>query len=186
MKKIFFTTFFLSLISIFISAQDFGTPAPAPKPKQEPKPFPDWNKVYFGGGVGLWFGNRSSFVNLSPIVGYKITEKYSAGFGITYIYIQDRNYIPPITLNAYGGNIFNRYLLTNFLFAHAEYEILNGNWKLTDQRFNLENVWVGGGLRQHAGNSSIMIYALWNVNETIYSRAYFPSPQIRMGIGIGL
>ena len=168
----------------FCLSQDFNPPVP--KPEKEKKPFWSWDKVYGGGGVGLWFGGRSTFVNLSPQVGYKITEKYSAGLGITYIYIQDRNYIPPISLNIYGGNIFNRYLLTDFLFAHAEYEILNGNWELTDRRFNLSNVWVGGGLRQHAGNSSINILGLWNLNENIYSKAYFPSPQIRIGFSIGL
>lgn len=185
MKRHILIFVYCLLCTVYCFSQDFTPPAP-PKPKKEKTPFPDRDKVYFGGGLGLWFGTRTSFVNLSPIVGYRVTEKYSAGVGITYINIQDRSYAPPITLNAFGGNIFNRFLLTDFLFAHAEYEILNGNWTLTERRFNLENIWVGGGLRQHAGGSSLMIYALWNLNETLYSKAYFPSPQIRVGLGIGL
>jgi hypothetical protein len=167
-------------------SQDFNPPEP--KKEKEKKPFWSWDKVYGGGGIGLSFGNRITFINLSPQVGYKITEKYSAGFGITYIYVQDRGFTPAYSLNIFGGNIFNRYLITNFLFAHAEYEIINGPWNLpySNKRFNLYNVWLGGGLRQSAGHSSLNIVALWNLNETFYSRMYFPSPQIRIGINIGI
>jgi hypothetical protein len=122
------------------------------------------------------------------MVGYKITPAYSAGISITYIYVKDNRYSSANSLNVYGGSVFTRYLITDFLFAHAEYELLNGDWDqpYSNRRFSMNNVWVGGGLRQHSGNSSINIMVLWNLNETDYSKAYFGNPQLRIGIGIGL
>jgi len=183
-KNILYILLLSSNFTFFTSAfsQDFNPPIP--KPEKEKKPFWSWDKVYAGGGIGLQFGTLT-MVNIAPDIGYKITEKYSAGFGIRYIYFADRSMRPPYELNIYGGSIFNRYIITDFLFAHAEYELLNGPWNPSSQRrSNLNNVWVGGGLRQLVGNSSLNIMALWNLNDTPANP--FPNPQIRMGISIGL
>jgi len=180
-KYLLLLTFCILPFTLCLS-QDFNPPAP--KKENEKKPFWSWDKVYGGGGVGLWFGSSGAFVNLSPQVGYKITEKFSAGLGITYMYISDKRYVPPIKINIYGGNIFSRYLFTEFLFAYAEYEPLNGNWNtpLSNERFFIQNVWLGGGFRQRAGNSSLNIMGLWNLND----EGYVQNPQIRIGINIGL
>ncbi len=178
-KIILHIAYCLLLLPTAAFSQDFNPPVP--KPEKEKKPFWSWDKVYGGGGIGLQFGNIT-LVNVAPDIGYKITERYSAGIGIRYIYFADRfnNY----KLNIYGGSIFNRLIVTDFLFAHAEYEILNGPWPGSQKRSNLHNVWVGGGLRQVVGNSSLNIMALWNLNDEPFNP--FPNPQIRMGISIGL
>ncbi len=192
MKKYFIAFCFL-FSSAYCFTQDFGAPTPAPQHPADtnktkgPTPFWSKDKIYTGGGLGLSFGTIT-FINLSPIIGYKITPKYSAGIGITYIYIKDNRNTSPYSLNIFGGSVFTRYLITQFFFAHAEYEVLEGNWDpyYSSNRFLMENVWVGGGLRQHSGNSSVNIMALWNLTETPYSRAFFGNPQLRIGIGIGL
>ena len=166
-------------------SQDFSTPKPAPPPPQKspPKSFPDWDKVYVGGGLGLQFG-AITLVNIAPDIGYKITERYSAGVGVRYMYFADNRYTPPFTLNIYGASVFNRFIVTDFFFLHAEYEVLNGPWNQSfpNTRFNLNNVWVGGGLRQGGDGASLFITGLWNLND----EGYLPNPQIRMGIAIGL
>lgn len=170
-----------------LQAQDFGPAKPKPsEEKKEDGPFWSWSKVYWGGGFGLGFTQYETLVDLSPLVGYKITPKFSAGVGIVYNYYQNRFYTPSLTLNIYGGTLFTRFLITDFLFAHAEYQPLNGPWRHPDpHRFMIHNVWVGGGLRQAAGsNASFMLMALWNVNENQYS--YPLSPQIRIGFMVGL
>ena len=179
-KKIFFPFVIFILISAVCSSQDFNPPVPK---KDEKKPFWSWDRVYGGGGIGLQFGTIT-LVNVAPDIGYKITERYSAGVGIRYIYFSDRR-PPPYSLNIYGASVFNRLIITDFLFAHAEYEVLNGQWNpYTTRRFNLNNVWVGGGLRQVTGNVSLNLTALWNLNVEPFNP--FPNPQIRMGISVGL
>ncbi|WP_209329868.1 hypothetical protein [Lunatimonas salinarum] len=79
-------------------------------------------RMYFGGNLSLQFGTIT-FIDVSPLAGVMITEKYSAGVGATYQYFNDRffNY----NSNIYGGRIFNRYNVLPRIFAHAEYETLN-------------------------------------------------------------
>lgn len=189
-----------------ITPQPTETPAVTPQPaKQQPtvkaseqpvlkkdsvrkvtplKPKFDWSKVYVGGDLGLSFGTLTA-VNLSPIIGYKLTPKFSAGVGITYIYYS--NTIIKYQYSIYGGSIFSRYQLFKFLFAHVEYQTLNGPWDdYYNRRYFINNFWVGGGLSQPiGGNSSIALMILWNLNRDGYI-SYPPSPWIRMGINIGL
>ena len=157
--------------------QDFN----APPPKPDKPPFWSWDKIYTGGGLGLQFG-AVTLVNVAPDIGYKITERYSAGLGIRYMYFADNRYIPPYKLNIYGASVFNRLIVTDFFFLHGEYEVLNGPWNNLGTRFNITNVWVGGGLRQGSENSSLNLMVLWNLND----EGYLPNPQIRMGVSIGL
>lgn len=181
MKKIILP--FLLACSCLLFLPAFGQDFTPPTPKKDKAPFWSWDKVYTGGGLGLQFG-AVTLVNIAPDIGYKITERYSAGIGLRYMYFADRRYTPPYELNIYGASIFNRFIVTSFFFLHGEYEVLNGPWnqQFPKNRFNLNNVWVGGGLRQGAGNASINIMALWNLND----EGYLPNPQIRMGISIGL
>jgi|ERR1051325_4250581 hypothetical protein len=183
MRKTFFIVLYL-LFAGSVFSQDFNPPPPAPSTDKEKQPFWSWDKVYMGGGLGLNFGSVT-VINLAPDIGYKITERYSAGIGLRYIHISDRQYSPPYVLNIYGGSVFNRLIVTDFFFLHGEYEALNGPWNpRSSTRFFLNNVWAGGGLRQVVGNSSLVVMALWNLNVEPYNP--FPNPQLRMGINIGL
>jgi long-subunit fatty acid transport protein len=171
--------FICCLVTVTCFSQDFNPPIP----KKDKAPFWSWEKVYTGGGLGLQFGTVT-LINVAPDIGYKITERYSAGVGLRYMYFADKRYIPPYEQNIYGGSVFNRFIVTNFFFLHGEYEVLNGPWNRSfpDQRFNLNNIWVGGGLSQGSGNASIHIMVLWNLND----EHYVPNPQIRMGVSVGL
>ena len=164
-------------------SQDF-TPPKTPDPAKDKPPFWSWSRVYGGGGLGLQFGTFT-LINSAPDIGYKITDRLSAGVGIRYIYMADKRVIPIYEMNVYGGSVFSRLLLTDFLFAHAEYEVLNGPFGYyTNERTNLTNVWVGGGFRQHSGNVSLNIMGLWNLNDTPNNP--FPNPQLRIGMTVGI
>lgn len=80
-------------------------------------------RMYFGGNLSLQFGTLT-FIDVSPLAGVMITEKYSAGVGATYQYFNNRFY-QNAAAHVYGGRIFNRYNVLPRIFAHAEYEALN-------------------------------------------------------------
>lgn len=143
------------------------------------------NRIYFGGNLGLQFGTYT-YIDISPLIGYKLTEKLSVGTGVTYIYFRDNFY--DYNTSIYGGRLFSRYRLLENIFTHVEYEVLSRevydiNWDL--KRVNVNSFFVGGGYQQMiGGNASLNILVLWNLNETAYSP--YQNPIIRVGFGIGL
>ncbi len=154
--------------------------------KHEPKPrFLD--KVFVGGNVGFQFGTVT-FAEVSPLIGYRITDKISAGIGVTYQYYRykDPNY--QLETNVYGGRIFGRYFFTDYLFAHAEYEYLNLEAYdfYPPRRVDVESVLVGGGYFQHinGSNSGIFIMLLYNLTESLYTP--YNNPIVRIGVNLGL
>ncbi len=182
---ILFGLFFLS--SQTILAQD--TP-PSPQAHINPPKAGFWDRAFTGGGIGLQFGSQT-FVNVSPIFGYRLTDRFATGIGITYLYYSYEDYNPAYSYSSstYGGSIFSRYLILENLFAHVEYEMLRMDVRnevslLLESR-DVVSVLVGGGYRQMLGDrSSINLMLLYNLNETYYSP--YQNPIFRLSFGIGI
>ena len=81
------------------------------------------DRLYFGGNLGLSFGTFTQ-VNISPIVGYRVTNDFSAGVGVKYDYLGFTG-SPSYSLSTYGGSAFARYSIIENLFAYTEFEMLN-------------------------------------------------------------
>src|SRR5688572_11858407 len=75
------------------------------------------DRLFFGGNFGLQFGSYT-YVDISPMVGYKITERLAAGVGATYIYysVDDHVYNLNYKTHIYGGSIFSRFRVTEQFF----------------------------------------------------------------------
>ena len=175
-KKIFLFIL-LSIFTIQISAQYYE------QPKEKPS-FKD--KIFFGGGLGLQFGSVTA-IDVSPIVGYKVTERFHTGLGFTYKYLKYRDYTPSIDFSAYSGSIFTRFFITESLFAYAEAEALNtevltltSNNTIEQERKWIESYFIGGGYFQKIGQrSGIYLLILWNLNESELSP--YTNPVMRIG-----
>lgn len=169
MKKFFL----ISLILVYKIA--FGQESVQPK-----ESFSD--RLFFGGNFGLMFGTIT-YVEISPLVGYRITERLSAGPGVSYIYLQDNRF--GLSTSIYGGRLFARYNITDYLFGHGEYEVLNRESPYSlEGRINVTSIFVGVGYRQRIGpNSFLSIMGLWNLNDSEYS--IYRNPIIRMGFSTG-
>jgi hypothetical protein len=152
-----------------------------------------WTKrIFTGGSLGLQFGN-ATYIDVSPIVGYRITDRLQAGLGATYIYykFKDTFYNYSYETSIYGGRTFARYFILENLFAHTEYEILNmevpkiiGNSYQGTKRENITSVLVGGGYAQPIGeNSALLLMLLWNLTEDQFSP--YQNPIVRVGVNIG-
>ncbi len=144
------------------------------------------DKIYFGGNFGFQFGT-STFLDISPLAGYRITEKFSAGIGVTYQYYHYKDRYYDLETNVYGGRVFGRYLFTNYLFGHAEYEYLN--LEAFDffprRRVDVVSILGGGGYIQRFGrNSAIVAMILYNFTESVYTP--YANPVIRIGVNLGL
>ncbi len=106
------------------------------------------DRIFFGGDFWLSIGTNT-YIDIAPLIGYKITPRLSAGLGPIYIFQKDRlNYLDTIInnigyyrtynikYNTYGGRFFmtydlikdmNRYIPLNIgtILVHCENEALN-------------------------------------------------------------
>ncbi|MCC7232349.1 MAG: hypothetical protein IT242_05355 [Bacteroidia bacterium] len=183
--KIVFTSIVFLTVSLAAFAQDYVPPAPA-TPYQPKSDF--WNRIFVGGNLGLQFGTET-FVEVAPVIGYKVTERFMTGIGIKYLYYRFKDAYADYSLNEYGGSVFTRYLVLDNLFAHLEYEVLNVpdfyNSFRPDARINVGSLFAGGGYRQMMGSrSAIELMILFNLNESRYSP--YQNPIIRLGFAFGL
>ncbi|MCK4407285.1 MAG: hypothetical protein KAV44_06390 [Bacteroidales bacterium] len=173
-------------IIILVFCLNFGNSALAQQNKE-----PIQNRFIFGGGLGLQFGTIT-LIDISPMVGYKITERFIAGLGFTYQYYKNSSGIPVYPVyetNIYGGSVFARYYVFRDFFAHAEYQLLNYEPYYVNpvdkKRVTVPAYLIGGGYRQWLGpNVSVNILILFNLNETIDSP--YRNPIFRVGIGVGI
>lgn len=174
-------TLFMLMFTITLYAQDdIGNLRPERNLKSH---------LFYGGGFGLQFGTVT-LIEISPLVGYKVTPKLGIGVSPSYKYYSYRPYTSPSRLqtNVYGGSIFARYMIFENIFAHAEYESLFYNIKVpgypTDMR-QYNSVLVGGGYRQQIGaNAAMNLMVLWNLNDTPDSP--YTNPIIRIGFTVGM
>ncbi len=141
----------------------------------------DWEtlrkNLFFGGNFGLQFGSFT-FVDVSPLVGYNLTNKASIGVGYTFNYL--RNRFSNTSLIIRGGRVFARYFIMPQLFIHGEYEGLQGLYS-NDRTKWFYTPLAGLGYRQKMGDRVFFdLQALWNFNPTIY--APYSNPVIRAGV----
>lgn len=132
-------------------------------------------RLYFGGDFGLSLGRTQTFINLSPLVGYKLNEKLSVGAGPVFQYWQDQviyindqtgfQYQKKVSSLIYGGKGFGRLFLFKDFFANAEFEYISADLPiqegLTERRW-IPAIWAGAGymirLTDKAGINIMVLY----------------------------
>lgn len=150
-------------------------------------------RIVTGGGFGLSFGNQQDVISLSPILGYKLTERFMLGTGVSYRYTKFKYYKPAITLKDYGINPFARFMIQKGFFVQMEYEYLNYEFPATateSTRKTFSSVFAGGGLIQPLGGKTyLFIMALYNLSYTEPAPGEYTPYQspfvLRAGINIG-
>jgi len=156
-------------------------------------------RLYTGGDLGFSFGTIT-FVNINPLVGYRIDKKWSAGISAKYIYYRERfpEYNWEYSNSMYGGSVFTRYLIGNSFLAHAEFETVNAEVR-EFLSTTLTRKWVpigllGAGYRQGLGNTYLQVLVLYdaiNDRNSPYRNEYLFGPTnipliLRAGFIIGL
>ncbi len=146
-------------------------------------------RIFVGGSLGLQFGTITA-ISISPIVGYWITNRLSAGIGGTYQYYNDRSFGQSFTTSVYGGGVFARFLVIPDAFIHAEYERASLESFRFDPGSDQTRIWednyfVGAGYRLRIGEKAFFnIMLLFNLNDD--SQVYYQNPHFRFGVDIGL
>lgn len=190
------------------------TPTTAPEPTMAPTPqpspdapsglnFPNRNVpqsgsaadqpmkkkfIYTNFGLGFSSYNRLSQFNVSaaPALGFRITDKFAIGPGISYAYssysVPDGYAITAagasnISTSSLGVKAFAQYIIYKEFFLHAEYEVTNAQLLGEDGYGYLQKVnrtvttpLLGAGYRSYLGeNAAVDIVGLYNFDSNIYS-----------------
>jgi len=132
-----------------------------------------FQKIFFGGNFGLQFGNFT-LIELSPLIGYKISDYLSLGTQLIFTYTKIKNY--GIKTYIYGNSYFLRYYFHKNFFSHIEYQWLKLDSKYTSiflnaqKSYTLNNLYLGAGIKQIISpRSFISLIFLYNVNHSSYS-----------------
>ena len=156
-------------------------------------------RFYLGGTGGLSFGSVT-YVEVAPLVGYKITDRFSIGVNPKYTYIHykytnnGQYSTPDYQTHIWGGSFFARYFILDNVFLCGEYELNNyaalislpNNGGYKEKRITVGSLLLGGGYFQHfGGGSGFYIQVLYDVLQNPYS-PYYGVPVIRAGFVFGL
>lgn len=189
-----------------------GKKGEAKRKDLKPKGF-DASRLVLGGGAILSFGTGYANVGISPMIGYKITDKFAAGIGLGYQFY--RNKYEPVALyypngsyygtfpfdrktSLYSANIWMRYIVWKNIFIHAQPEIMNigvptnfsqdpntGDLIADEEREYVPAVLVGAGVRQPiTGSLSLFVMVVYDVLQNENS-PYYRNIDYRLGFNIG-
>jgi hypothetical protein len=161
------------------------------------KPSSSQSKVYYGGNIGFNFWNNYFYLGIYPLVGYKITPKFSVGGKIGYAYISDDRYepFPALKTSNYGGSLFTRYRVIPQFYLHAEFAYWSyegiSSFNSSNNTYNTERYWVpylflGGGFSQNVGpNVWVFVEVLFDVLNDPNSPYEKWDPFVSFGVGAG-
>lgn len=164
--------------SLFILSMAWGQ-----EKEKERAPWKD--KIVRGGDVILSFGTNATQIGLSPLVGYRLTDRLVSGIGMTYIYGSFSDY----ESNLFGLRQFNRYFVTDEIFLHAEFEqssyVFNFPLDRESVRYDFPAIHVGGGYQSSlGGRSGISITVLYDILQD--RNSLYNGPIFRGGFMFGI
>lgn len=150
----------------------------------------DPNKLIFGGGFTAGAATGIFNIGITPIVGYRITDRFSAGVSLGYQYqwVKDGQQIMDNLTGQYviknfnyhriSTGIWSRFIVWNNIFLAAEYEHNFFTYKdyfYTQTGVGVRRKWdnapsllLGGGIRQPiTDNASFVIQVFYDALQNI-------------------
>ena len=168
----------------------FGIAAEAVAQTAAPAKTPWRDRMFFGGGVGLGFGDVD-FVSVEPLFGVRVHKQVSVGGGLLVRWTEDSRYDPDLSTTDYGARAFAQYYPVPEFFLQAEYEYLDYEFlraDLSTDRDTASSIFAGGGigrpLGERAGFYAAALYNFSYDSDDITSP--YDSPWvIRIGVTAG-
>ncbi|SFD11527.1 hypothetical protein SAMN05518672_101549 [Chitinophaga sp. CF118] len=161
----------------------------------------DASRLIIGGSLGLSFGDYTN-LNISPLIGYRISQLFAAGININAQYGSERfrdynNYTTQRNqYTIFGGGIWGRVYPLDFLFIHVQPEYNFVSMKSTDytndpkvtvtDHYGVPSLLMGAGYSQPVGGrAAFSIMALYDVLQDTRS-PYQNGLILRIGASLGI
>jgi hypothetical protein len=185
----------LIIILVSVSVSGFSQYSKDTTDTNDKVPFKD--RLYYDGNFNFAVGTNT-FINISPRIGYKITENFSAGLGGKFWYFSSRDFFSNTRYSGslYGGGVFARRNITDNLFLISEYEVLNlgGLFSQPRQDFWQEFLFAGAGYQYRMGGAlNLYVIAMYDIFQNPYAYSIYPTIPIagvpimlRLGVSMGI
>lgn len=124
---------------------------------------PTMDRLRVGGSFGLSFGSVTN-INLSPMIGYELTEKLVGGVGATIMYFKSKYY--NINTAYYGGRSFLMYAIVPQVNIIGEFEAMNVEASYQKRKW-LGSPLIGASYTQPLGarfTKGVHLTILYNLN----------------------
>lgn len=146
----------------------------------------------FGLGFNSSYGISQFNFSVAPALGYRFSERFSAGPGISYAYNNlsyDKSIYQPVTANggynistsSIGLKVFAQFMVYKQFFLHGEYEVTRAEIPVDDRtqqyittiKKTVSTPLLGAGYRtEFSSNAAADIVVLYNFNDGVYSGIY--------------
>ncbi len=139
------------------------------------------NRLQFGGGLGLGIGNGYADIMVAPSAIYNFNSYVSAGLGVQYNYVKQRDLYKA---NMYGGSLIALFNPLEELQISTELEQLRINRTFNDafgndtQDFWNTALFVGAGYRNENVTVGVRYNVLHKDRDNIYAEAFMPFVRI--------
>lgn len=167
LKTVF--AFIFLMFSVGLHAQQ------KPLPKAKTGAF--WERVQFGGGLGLSVSKDYTDFTVAPSAIYNFNDYFAFGGGLQYSRLKQKSYY---TSNVYGGTLIGLFNPIEEIQLSVELEEINVNTKYMDLGGELKKsfwntgLYLGGGYRQDNVTVGARVNLLFDKNKDIYSSAFMP------------
>jgi hypothetical protein len=154
-----------------------------------------YTKLFVYSGIGLgyssYYGLSNFNFSISPAIGYRVTDRFAIGPGISYAYNyygQDNGSggTASVSTSSFGAKVFAQFRVINQFFIHAEYESTKAQFLAFDQNNyyvgtvtrQVQTPLAGVGYRSQISNRAAAdIVVLYNFQDNYNS--IYPNPVIR-------
>jgi hypothetical protein len=177
MKKILFSLSTKSILMILAFFFYENVIAQYQQTPQSRSPF--WEKVQFGGGLGLSFGSGYTDISIAPSAIYNVNPYLAVGLGLQGSYVSSKGY--------YDSGIYGMSFLTyinpipeiqfsinlNESYVNNHYEAYYGQSSYTDNFWNTA-LFLGAGYRTGNVTVGLAYNVLFDENDNVYGDALMP------------
>lgn len=138
-----------------------------------------WDRVQFGGGLGLGIGSGYTDISVMPSAIYNINEIVAAGVGLQFGYLSSKNYYSSFV---YGGSIVGLVNPIPEIQLSAELEQVRVNTDYESNNFRpsySDNYWntalyLGAGYRTGSVTIGARYDVLFDDDRSLYGSAFMP------------
>ncbi len=134
-----------------------------------------WEKVQFGGGFGLGFGSGFTNISVAPSAIYNVNKYFSAGLGLQYSYLKQKNFY---SSSQYGASVIGLVNPVEEIQLSVELEQLRVNVSYDETNFS-DDFWntglfLGAGYRMENVIIGARYNVLFNEDKNVYGDAFMP------------